>query len=171
MIFIADIGPLQCWIPEHKHLGWKIGAEYLFYWTSALCSLLTALLYLVSARLGRQLLGGYFWIGFQTRQNNLFQIGILSERASFGRILKSGYSLSDVTWNGRNRSILYINHLVPPHDHESLAVSRLSGHSTGNLSNNEDCDLPDSQSTPMKDAIKLLLSVSQHPNIDLWCSS
>jgi len=110
---------------------WKVGAEYLFYRMSALSSLITALLYLASARLGRQLPCGYFWIGCH---------------------------ISDVTWNGRNWSIFYINHLVPQTlEPDDFAMHRASVNSGGSMLGFGTCNLPEAQSTRIKDVLKLLL--------------
>ena len=127
------------------------------------------MLYLASASLGRPLVSGFFWIGFQTRSNGRFQIGVLSERFAFGRVPTHGFTLLEVLWDGRNRCILFMNYLVPdPNHNHDLTMEEQPHHITAHQPNDSDADVAD-EPKPVRDALKLLLSVATLPFLSHTC--
>jgi hypothetical protein len=83
---------------------------------AAAFSLLTAIFYLASVRAGRQLRSGYFWIGFPTRSNGFFKIGVFGSRSFFGRDHVSGFGLLDFLWDRQNKGMFFIDHFELPQD-------------------------------------------------------
>jgi hypothetical protein len=125
---------------------------------------LTGLAYFASAYVGRRLPCGYFWIGFLSRNNRLFRIGVFSELTRDGRQPKSGFTF-DVFWFGTTKNVLFIQYFGPPPEQLQLgyfppADVEESESSTSGIEPQADQPPVDEDRTPLRNALMLLACVS-----------
>ena len=153
------LNELQCWIPETKHFGWKIGSEYIFHWAAWAFSVFTTLSCLASAYVNRRLPCGHFWIGFLTRGNQLFRMGLFSELSSDDREPIFGFTF-DIVWFGTKRSIVFVQYLTSPDRQLEFAPTSTvitDFESSTSCSAFHTSERLDRISTPTRDVMKMLL--------------